>query len=257
MIQQWVSGYTPPGFRIIRSGRTQIGITRSELMPYLSLDGLKEEGAPGEGASGFFGRGRLKVFHLKNGETVLVRPYRHGGLVRWLTEEIFVTWPPRPFKELAITEEARRRGLPTLEIFAAWIERIWGPLYRGWLVTRELKGANDLWSVLLNELYAGSDKESLLHAVAQSVRTMHRQGIYHRDLNLKNILVRKEAGRIRTYIIDFDKAQLFSGAVPPGKAKRNLSRLLRSTRKLDPDRRHLSQGDWELFMNFFRKADAG
>jgi Lipopolysaccharide kinase (Kdo/WaaP) family len=257
MIQQWVWGYTPPGFRVIRSGRTQIGIARRELTPYLSLEGLKEESADGKEASAFFGRGQLKVLRLKNGETVLVRPYRHGGLVRWLTEEIFVTWPPRPFKELAITEEARRRGLPTLEIFAAWIERIWGPFYRGWLVTRELKGANDLWSTLRNGLYTGSDKKSLLLAVAQSIRTMHHQGIYHGDLNLKNILVRNEAGRIRTYIIDFDKAQLFGGVVPPCKAKRNLSRLLRSARKLDPDRQHLSQRDWELFMHFFHEADAG
>src|SRR6185503_4077803 len=56
------------------------------------------------------GRGVLKAVRLRDGETALIRGYRHGGLLRSLTRECFFTWPPRPFRELAITEELRRRG---------------------------------------------------------------------------------------------------------------------------------------------------
>jgi len=254
MFQEWILGHAPPGFRRIRSGRMQMGMVREGLGPYFSLEKLNQQTAPGRETSPFFGRGQLKLFRLENGETVLVRAYRRGGLVRRATEEIFFTWPPRPFKELSITEEARRRGVPTLEICAAWVERTWGPFYRGWLISRELTGAYDLWSALRNELYGGGDREFLLRAVAQNVRRMHQQGIYHRDLNLKNILIRQEGDRIRSYIIDFDKGRLFRHALPPDKANRNLSRLFRSVRKLDPDRQHFSQKDWDLFMGFYRKA---
>ena len=40
---------------------------------------------------------------------------------------------------------------------------------------------------------------------------MHREGVYHADLNLKNILLRVENGAAVSYIIDYDKARLFLG----------------------------------------------
>jgi serine/threonine protein kinase len=83
---------------------------------------------------------------------------------------------------------------------------------------------------------------------------MHRRGIYHRDLNLKNIMVRRDKDEITTYIIDFDKAKMFPGEVPPEKAQKNLRRLLRSICKLDPDRRHLSQRNWDQFVQFYTEA---
>lgn len=231
-----------------------MGIVREELDRYLGPEQLKEQSEWRNVASEFFGRSPLKYFRLDNGETVLIRVYSRGGLARRVTKDIFFTWPPRPLKELAITEEARRRGIPTLEILAAWVERSWGPFYRGWLVSRELIGACDLWTALQKKLYVGSDGEALLRDLAQSLRRMHRQGIYHGDLNLTNILVRKEGNKIGNYIIDFDKAKLFCHAVPARKAKRNLSRLFRSVRKFDPDRKFFSEGDRKLLFAFYRDA---
>ena len=257
MVQEWVWGRTPPGFKRVSPDRMQMMMVREGLEPYLGLEKFMLERESGKEASPFHGREGLRFFHLDNGETALVRAYHHGGILRHLTGDFFFTWPPRPFRELAITEEVRRRGIPTLEIFGAWVARAWGPFYRGWLVTRELEGAHDLWAALQGGYYVGTAGRSLLQAVAQSLRKMHRQGVYHGDLNLKNILVRQETGEIRSYIIDFDKARLFAGEVPPEKAQRNLSRLLRSVCKLDPDRQNLSQEDWDLFVHFYREASGG
>jgi tRNA A-37 threonylcarbamoyl transferase component Bud32 len=55
---------------------------------------------------------------------------------------------------------------------------------------------------------------------------LHREGIYHRDLNLKNIVVRREPDGVKGYIIDLDRAMLFLGEVPMTLARRNLDRLL-------------------------------
>jgi serine/threonine protein kinase len=77
---------------------------------------------------------------------------------------------------------------------------------------------------------------------------LHREGVYHRDLNLKNILVRCEPDGVRAYIIDFDRAILFVGEVPMTLARRNLGRLLRSVNKLDPKREYFSANDWKRFV---------
>ena len=117
------------------------------------------------------------------------------------------------FRELVITEEVRRRGIPTAEVFAACVRRIWGPFYRGWLVTRQLKGGQDLWTAIRDGFVGQTGAEkALLRRPAFAVCT---EGIYHRDLNLKNIVVRRESdGNLRANIIDFDRAKLFLGEVP-------------------------------------------
>ena len=232
----------------------QMMIVREGLEILLDSEKFRSQMESKKEESYLYGRGRLHLIQMDNGETVLVRPYRHGGIFRYFTGSLFLTWPPRPFQELAVTEEARRRGIRTLEICGAWIERVWGPFYRGWLITRELGHAHDLWVALQNGFYAGADGKLLLQAVAQSVRRMHRRGLYHGDLNLKNIMVRRESDNIAAYIIDFDKAKIFPQEVPGGKARKNLRRLLRSVCKLDPNRRHLSQQDWDLFVRFYVEA---
>ncbi len=257
MIQAWVWGDVPTGFKRFSPNRRQVVLVREGLERSLDPEKFFTQREKEKGASPFHGRGKLRFFDLDNRETALVRTYRHGGMFRHVTGDFFFTWPPRPFRELAITAEVSRRGVPTLEILGAWVERVRGPFYRGWLVTRELEGAHDLWVALQSECYAENNRGPLLRAVARGVRRMHDQGIYHGDLNLKNIMVRREGSQIISYIIDFDKAKLFSRKVPAGRAERNLRRLLRSVCKLDPDRRHLSPEAWDLFLGFYREANAG
>ena len=257
MARDWFWGDLPKGFKKLRVDRRRMVVVREGAEAHLSLEKLLTDQEAGREESRFHGRERLAVLPLDNGGSALARLYRHGGMLRCLTGGVFFTWPARPFRELAITEEARRRGLPTVEILAASVERVCGPFYRGWLVTRELEGARDLWAVLQDDRFAAAPRQSLLAVVAQTIRQMHRQGIYHGDLNLKNILIRREADQLRSYIIDFDKARFFAGEVPAAKAERNLARLLRSVCKLDPERRYLSGDDWDLFVNFYREGGTG
>lgn len=203
------------------------------------------------------GRGRLRTLRLGNRDTALVRCYRHGGLFRHLLGDSFFTWPPRPFRELAITEEVRRRGVPTVEVYAACVKRTWGPFYRGWLVTRHLAESRDLWEAMRDGFILNIGIRKVLAAVAISLRGLHRQGVYHRDLNLKNILVRRESDQqVMAYIIDFDKAVLFLGEVPKTLVQKNLYRLLRSANKLDSRKEYLSKDDWESFVNSYHKQNA-
>ena len=252
----WVWGDLPKGFTRLRVERTRMVAVREGLEAYMSPERLLMDRETGKDGSRFYGRGRLAAVRLDDGGNALVRHYRHGGMLRHLTGGVFCAWPPRPFKELAITEEARHRGVPTVEILAACVDKVFGPFYRGWLVTRELEGARDLWAVVQDDRLEDGSKESLLESAARTVRRMHRQGVYHGDLNLKNILVRREAGKLKSYIIDFDQARFFPGEVPAAKAQGNLARLLRSIAKLDPQRLYLSGSDWDRFVAFYREAGA-
>ena len=240
-------GEIPEGFDKIRSGG-RMALVRADMAAHLDLQQLWNTAAE---ESGVFGRGELGVLRLDGGDA-LVRRYRHGGALRALTGDFFLTWPPRPFRELALTEAARRRGVPTVEVLAAIVESVAGPVYRGWLVTRRLEGARDLWDAARAD--ALDAKREGWEAAARAVRAMHRCGIDHRDLNLKNILLRLENGSARGFVIDFDKSRLHAGEVPSPRAKKNLDRLERSINKLDPGRRHITAADWELFLRVYREA---
>ena len=203
---------------------------------------------------GYYGRSALRAIRLQDGETALIRTYRHGGFFRGVTGSWFCTWPPRPFRELSITEELRRRGLRTIEVYAAGVQRIGGPFYRGCLVSRELSDAADLWATLQAKAMHPERLRAILKATADTVNHMHREGVYHSDLNLKNILIREKPGGVEGYVIDFDKAKLFLGNLPSLLARRNLDRLLRSALKLDPQRRYLNAASWQAFLNFYELA---
>jgi len=247
-------GEVPPGFKRIVDDRGTRLVVRHDQEPSISIATCRDISAQAE-PSRFEGREKLRSLQLPGGQTALIRTYRHGGLFRHISGRVFFTWPPRPFRELAITEELRRRGIATVEVYGACVEPIWGPLYRGWLVTRELKEARDLWSVFHSGLISELGAERVLQTVAKSLRSLHRGGVYHRDLNLKNILICMEPHGIQGYIIDFDKAKLFLSSLPRGLAKRNLDRLLRSVRKFDPEQKYFSADHWEQFLSFYRKAD--
>ncbi len=255
--RDWPWGVVPPGFRRVVDGRGSLMIVREDVAEFLTIEECTKENPEDDHEPAVFqGRGRLRAIKLRNGDAALVRPYRHGGLFRHLLDGIFFTWPPRPFRELAITEEVRRRGIPTVEVFGACVKRIGGPCYRGWLVTRQLNGGEDLWTAIRDGLVRRAGAQKVLDAVAGSLRALHREGIYHRDLNLKNIMVRRESDGVKGYIIDFDRAMLFLGEVPPNRAQRNLNRLLRSANKLDSKREYFSVDDWKRFVDSYRGHNA-
>jgi hypothetical protein len=47
---------------------------------------------------------------------------------------------------------------------------------------------------------------------------------------------------------------LFFGNLPAALVDKNLTRLLRSVRKLDPERKYFSVSAWDNFLSFYREA---
>jgi len=122
------------------------------------------------------------------------------------------------------------------------------------LITRQLPDAEDLWLALKTGLAERLDFDRVLRIVAESIAALHRQGVYHADLNLKNILIRAEGTDVAAYVIDFDKSKVFLDKLPAPLARKNLDRLERSVRKLDPERKFLPAEAWDRFVSYYHAA---
>jgi Lipopolysaccharide kinase (Kdo/WaaP) family len=203
----------------------------SDRAPVVSqlLSELRSANGAGNRQGGF----RLK---LDDELELFVRVNRRGGLARVLFKELYFGRAARPLRELAITAEAARRGIPVAEPLGAVVEWLAPLAYRGAVLTRAMSGMT-LWEFVRTD----DDDDVRRHVLELTGRTldlMHRRGLFHADLNLHNLFVTQAFESFRIAIIDLDKARLFRSAVPPRMRQRNLARLRRSARKLDPNGRY-------------------
>jgi 3-deoxy-D-manno-octulosonic acid kinase len=196
------------------------------------------------------GRGGAYRVTLPGGPRMVLRICRRGGLVARFVRETYVGLWPRPLRELAVTVEARRRGVAAVEVLGARVEG--GLAYRGSLVTAEVPAAETLLEALGRA--AGAEaRRALAAAVGRAVATLHAAGVFHADLNLNNILVHAGQSGLDIALLDFDRARLRAGPLGARARDRNLRRLARSCAKLDPDRRLTGAPEREAF----RAAYAG
>lgn len=169
-------------------------------------------------------------------EEWVIKSYRRGGLVaRWNEELYFDT--RRFFRELEVSALAARSGIPTADPVALVVKKARFGGVRAWMVTRLIAD-----SISLRDSLAAGDLVSIrpcFRAAGEVVRRLHVAGIDHPDLNLGNILVTGAAGApagsdpIKAFIVDWDRARTRDREC--NFALRNLLRLHRSGRKLQPD----------------------
>jgi len=201
------------------------------------------------------GRGLIPSVPLsENKGNVILRTYRHGGLLSGFTGNIFVG-RPRPFRELNVSIEARKRGIPTPPVLGGAIYPVAGPIYRGVLAIEEipeasdglevLKRAKDLSKKQRNQLY-----KAILPRAGKLVGLCHNKGLVHTDLNVKNILV--SPSPFALHIIDLDRCRVEKKGLSESQRKLQLERLFRSIKKVT-HKYHLNPfGENELML--FLKA---
>jgi 3-deoxy-D-manno-octulosonic acid kinase len=189
------------------------------------------------------GRGAVWRLTLPDGVHAVLRCYRRGGFAARLVRETYLGLHARPFRELMVTMEARRRGVAAPEVLAARVE---GRLaYRGAIVTAEVTGTVTMLEAL-RQAADGARRQALASGAGHVVAAMHRAGVSHADLNLTNLLT-PARGAVEVTVLDFDRARLASGPLGPRARRRNLRRLARSLRKLDPGGRLAAAEDVAAF----------
>jgi hypothetical protein len=177
--------------------------------------------------------GRAPLLELRCGGTrLLLRRYTHGGLLRWLTGSRFGD-PRRPFRELALAEDLRARGILTPRVIAARARRAGGFGWRLDLISERVEGAVDLTRALFDAGTAAR-RRPLLEAAGRTVGELHRHGVLHADLTPRNLLVQRTLARgepARLWVIDLDRTRR-RASLTRGEREDNLRRLFRHVERM-------------------------
>jgi len=229
----------PPQFEKVVIGRTTILVKDKYkdqiLSQKVTLSGKIKEGELLPGVSLLKGRNIIPCIPIRGSdERMIIKHYEHGGLFRKITKDIFLG-SSRPFRELAILEAAGQKGIPVPEVLAASVDRIFGPFHKGEIVYKEIPDSANLLEYLkgLNERPMGekiSLKREIINSLAQAIKKMHTSGIYHADLNVKNVLIQNRGEAPRIYIVDFDCSKIKKNLSLRVRIK-NLARFNRSCEK--------------------------
>ncbi len=210
----------------------------------------------------YMGRGPTFGVPLPDcGMRVVVRRARHGGLLAPLLRDVYLA-PTRAPRELAMSLFLRRLGVATPAVIG-YVTYGAGPLLlRADVMTAEVPNAGDLGDFLAQT----TEPAERLEAWRATARLLHRlalTGVWHPDLNAKNVLIlppEGDAGGARTLhtavVLDIDRVRL---VVPgdPQLAEANLERLLRSLRKRARDARNgppVQETELDAFAGLVRAA---
>lgn len=226
--RRYLQDRAPGGFSATGSSGWSI-LARDDLVHWASMLARGELPALRSLAGG---RAAHPVVALPGGGEAVLRRYLRGGLMRHLNRDRYFLGH-RAFEELQITARARAAGVRVAEPLAALERRAApGPGYQAMLATRLLDGVEGLDGVMAR---GGAEREVALRVAGEEISRMHRAGIAHPDLNLRNLLVRMgdAGGRgAEVHLIDFDRARLLGAAVPARERRAEILRLARSAKKL-------------------------
>ncbi len=223
----------PLAFSFIKEGKISF-LFKEEYKNLLLQQGIED-------FESFLDRSRKSPNYLKgrtlhpsipigDGERAVLRQYIHGGLFRKFNRSLYL-FGSRSFQELAITEEIRSSGIPTVQPIAAVHRFILWPLYQAYLLSIEIPNARDLiqyfWEIGTHPSRENiSSKRKMIRSAALLLRKFHQLGFFHGDLQLKNILVAGD----QLFLIDFDRS-FRKRTLSLRRRMKNLIRLNRSVEK--------------------------
>jgi 3-deoxy-D-manno-octulosonic acid kinase len=223
-------GSLPPGYVVHRVGATWLVLDErvtGDLVRLRLADPAVRDGLFARARRR--GRGTTPTVAVNPETQVILRRYRHGGLLAWLTGPLFLG-PSRALKELEITARAEALGAPVPHALLVILWPVLGPLWSALIGTRMESQATDLLESLSNSRERVA-RQRLLREVGAAVRRLHDAGVEHRDLQLRNILVTREETR-RIVAVDLDRARFRrQGTLSASQRARNLGRLARSAVK--------------------------
>jgi len=224
---------TPTSFSFVEKGKTSF-LLKEEYINLLlkqGIDDLKTFLKKSYQASHYVkGRTLHPSLPLEGGKRMVFRQYSHGGVLRALTGNLYL-FGARSFRELALTEEIRSCGIPTVFSLGAIHHRIFFPFYQAYFLSLEVPRAIDLIqffqeTVAMPSSEALSLKRKTIRSAGLLIRQFHQAGFFHGDLQLKNILVAGD----QLLLIDFDRSYRKPSLSVQERIK-NLLRLNRSVEK--------------------------
>ena len=178
-------------------------------------------------------RGRAPVYVATlpslSDTTVAVRHAWHGGLLAAFTRDVYRR-PSRAPVELQISHSLREVGISTPELVAYALYSVGPGLVRVDVASRYIPESYDFAAVLADHTPSISRVEAF-RAIEVLLAQLARSGFVHPDLNVKNILLCRDAGAVTATVLDVDVMQRVPVRDAAKVRVRNLQRLERSLRK--------------------------
>ena len=189
---------------------------------------------------------RTTWFVQQESKPWVLRHYWRGGLMAKLSDDLYFFSGmdyTRSIAELRLLEEMYHLGLPVPKPIAAKVEKV-GLWYRSDILIEQIDAAKDLHALLSVTNMASE----LWHRLGKLIAKFHNYGVYHADLNIKNILLADE----QFYLIDFDRGELRT----PKKCwqQANIKRLHRSFLKEQAKLAslHFNEQNWQDLLKGYR-----
>ena len=222
----------PGGYGTWSEGDTTL-VLRTDLADALRAAGVADPdaaaAAAGAAARTFQGRGRPVSFPVPGaGLRVVARRYLRGGLLRGVAPGLF-PGSGRFLRELRVSDALCRAGAPVPEPLGLVVHKVGAGAARGWFLSREAEGAEDLLTLLLRLPPGDRARRDALRAAGRAVRRLHDAGGLHADLHAKNLLVLPDGNVLAA---DLDGARLVPGGLGRDPRARQILRLDRSLVKL-------------------------
>ena len=221
----------PAGYEQARVGSAYVVARKAQLdavCSTLAEGTLYEYAARHPHARPLAGRGIAYAAPLPNGEQVVVRHNRHGGLLAPITGDRFLA-PTRAPRELAAALRLTAHGVRTPEIVAYVVYEAGPLLRRSDVASREVPDSADLAAVLTSG--AEAEQRAALAATTSLIALLSACGARHHDLNVKNVLLAPRAsGAPTAYVLDVDRVE-FGRPGDSRVTEGNLERFMRSARK--------------------------
>ena len=200
------------------------------------------------------GRAAIRRLELPSGRKLLVRQYRRGGVLRAVNSSRYLS-PRRALDEILVCREAAARGVPVAAPAGAIIQRQ-PPFWLCWLVTEEIEETVDLggylrWLPAAPTREVLAEKREIIDALGSAIRAMHDAGLYHADLQARNILIRRSPAGVEVFFVDLDKSTIAASLTESQRAD-NLRRLNRSILKMRLNPEPVDDDDRRRFLAAYR-----
>ena len=183
--------------------------------------------APGDSG----GRGATR-FVEHSGQHWVLRHYYRGGVIGRVLDDQYL-WlgeaRTRCFCEWRLLARLQDLGLPAPRPVAARYRRR-GLIYTADLLTVRIPDVEPLSTRLRRGSAGGDVGAGVWAAVGQCIRSFHRAGVFHADLNAHNLQI---DGLNRIFLLDFDRGCIRADRSNWREA--NLARLHRSLAKISKD----------------------
>ena len=228
---------TPASFTLLKKGNVFL-LLREDYRDLLIQQGIEEIETyltkHRQTASYLQGRTTHPTIPLKDGVRMVLRHYSHGGLLRFITRDLYL-FGSRSFQELVLTEEVRCSGIGTTQPVGALHRCYLTPFYRAYFMSLEIPGAKDMVHYLqdIGPQPSGETlvaKRKIIRSAGLLLRKFHQAGFFHADLQLRNLLVTNE----EVLLIDLDR----SYRKPSLSALERVKNLLRLNRSADKWKRY-------------------